>query len=106
FGDNLQAEPLGNGSVRLAARPVIAGAVTFEHLLIEDVPMQQAAVAAQIELAATDAADGHADRIQIAALINGPLAFGRERLDPLRIELFIGRDKMIGRDRSGRRYFR
>ena len=52
-------------------------------VLVEEVPMDQAAVAGQIELTRADAADGHTDRLQVRALVPGTFALGHQELQPL-----------------------
>ena len=70
---------------------MVAGA----HGLVEDVPVPELAVAAQVELARAESADGHADLFQVLAAIDlaGPAV--EERLDPLGIEFLVGRDEFV-----------
>ena len=51
-------------------------AVARADLPIKDVPVPELSIAAQVELAGTDAADGHADLLQLGAAVDGPLAAG------------------------------
>ena len=51
---------------------------------VEDVPVPQFAVAAQVQLTGAEAADGHADFVEFRSAVDGRLAPRRERLDPVR----------------------
>ncbi len=53
---------------------VVVPAVAAEDLLVEDLPQAERAVAAQVQLPARDAADRHADGLQLLARIDRPLA--------------------------------
>ena len=77
------------------------------HVPVEDVPMPQLAVAAQVQLPGTEAADGHADFVEFRSAVDGRLAPRRERLDPVRRQPFVGRHQLfkilrLKRPRDGR----
>ena len=74
---------------------------------VEDVPVPQPAVAAQVQLPGAEAADGHADLLEFRSAVDGRLAPRRERLDPLRRQPFVGRHQLfkilrLERPRDGR----
>ncbi len=62
-----------DGRIR-AVRAVVVPAVAAEDVLVEDLPDAERAVAAKVELPGRDAADGHADGLQLLAGLDGPLA--------------------------------
>ena len=65
------------------------------NALIEDVPMPELPVAAEVELARTDATDGHADFLQVRAAIDRALAARGQRREPLGPKLLIHRDQLL-----------
>lgn len=72
--------------------------------LIEDVPMPEAPIAAQIELSRADAANGHADKLEITATQNLRRAAVEKRFHPFGPELLVGGHEMIkvrARERPG-----
>jgi hypothetical protein len=86
--------------------------------LVEDVPVPQRAVAAEVDLSGAQAADGHADVRQLVAAVDGWLAARGERGDPLRVEPLVDRDQVrqicwgggradrVGHGAAGRRHHR
>ena len=78
--------------------------VARADMLIENVPMPELSVAAQIELAGADAADGHADLLQLGPAVDGRDAAGEQRPHPRRIELLVGGNQLFevgGLERAG-----
>ncbi len=59
-------------------------------VLVEEVPVPQAAVAADVQLSRADAANRHADEGEIVAAIDRRLASLEERLHPLGLQPFVG----------------
>ena len=97
-----QRESLQHGA--FPRRGVGVVAVAGADLLVEDVPVPEIAVAAEVDLAGAEAADRHADLGQFRAATDGPRAAGRERFDPRTQEALLGRHqagKIGGRQRAG-----
>jgi hypothetical protein len=80
--------------------------VRRRKVLIEDIPMPEFSVTAQIELAGAYSAYGHADFFQFRAAVNGWFAPREERLHPGGIEFFVGWNELlkIGRGERPRRH--
>ena len=74
--------------------PITVVAVAGEAVDVEDAPLGQRAVAAQIKLARADAADRHADAGQLVAAIDLRLPLFEKAGHPGRSEMLIGRDVM------------
>jgi hypothetical protein len=62
---------------------------------VEEVPVPEFAVAAQVELPGADAADGHADLVQVVAAVDCRLAAGGERPEPVGPQLLVGGDEFL-----------
>ncbi len=101
---NPQGESLLQRRVRLGWMCVMGAAGA--DLLIENVPMPELAVAAEIELTGTNAPDGHADLRQFRAAVDGRRAAGKQGPHPRRIEFLVGRHEPLevgGLERTGHR---
>jgi len=68
-------------------------AVARALILIEDIPMPQLAVAAKVELPGAKPADRQADFSQLGPLKNSGRPALKERAHPIRVELFVLRNK-------------
>ncbi len=64
--------------------------------LIENVPVPELAVAAEVELAGAEAADRHADQGGFAAAVDLRLAAGRQGAHPFRRQLLVEGDELAG----------
>src|ERR1039458_8520639 len=70
--------------------------ITGADMLIENVPMPEFAIAAEVKLSARNSAHRHADVFQFRlAAIEGWSPAGKERLDPGGIQFFVGRNQLI-----------
>ncbi len=64
-------------------------------VFVEDVPVPEPAVSAEVQLTSADAADRHADRVQFGAARDGRLAARRERGQPPGAELLVRRHQEL-----------
>ncbi len=64
-------------------------------IAVENIPMPQFSIAAQVKLAGTYAADRHPDLVELRAAIDGALAAGGERCDPFGPQLLVRRDQFL-----------
>ena len=62
---------------------------------VEDVPMPELAVAAQVKLPRANPAHRHPDLRQVRPAIHLPLAARGERLHPLRRQFLVGRHQLV-----------
>ena len=62
---------------------------------IENVPVCQPAVTSDVQLPGADAADRHANRFQVGMLIDSFLTSLGEHLDPLWLQLLVGRYTVV-----------
>jgi type I restriction enzyme R subunit len=85
---NLQDKTLFDGRCGLHRTGVVVGAGA--HWLIEDVPVPEPAVAAEVELSRANAADRHANVLQRLASVDHRRAAIKQRLDPRRAQLLVG----------------
>ena len=100
---NLQGEFLGE---RRAGRHGfgimrIPGAANRQ---VEDIPVPQPAITAEIELPRANAANRHANLVEFLAAVNRALTPRKQRLHPLRRKLLIGRHQLVeilARERPG-----
>jgi hypothetical protein len=74
---------------------VVLGPKAAVVVLVEDVPVDQAPVAGEVDLPGADPAHRHADHLQVVAAVEGALVAGAERGDPFRVELLVGRDEVV-----------
>ena len=96
---DLKGKTLFDGRTRGHGVGVVRGAGVDR--LVEDVPVPEPSVAAQIDLPGTDAAYWHADPAELIPFINGWFASLGQRGPPGRIEVFLRRDQ-FGVFRIGR----
>ena len=75
----------GHGELRCEGGFFGAAAGGMPH--VEDIPVPQSAVAAEIELPRANSSDGHADLVQFRASIERRLAAFGKRIEPLLIRL-------------------
>ena len=68
---------------------------TSDDFLVEEVPMPEPAIAAEIKLAGTEAADGHANFLEAGTAIGGAFAAGGEGGDPFGRQLLVGGNEVI-----------
>ena len=92
----------GGESSQLVIDRAVAGVV----VAVKDVPVNESAVAAQVDLAGGDPAHGHPDRIEIrSAVPRAVTAFGQTP-DPVGVQFLVEGDEMIfdilGGERAGR----
>ena len=88
---------------RPSCRPRNCGSVARKVRLVEQVPVDQPAVARQVELSGAHASDGHADRLQIFAAVPSAFALGCQLSDPRRVELLVRRHEMVAHVFGGKR---
>ena len=91
---NMEGEALIDRRLRLGwvGIVVVAGADD----LIENVPMPQLAVAAEINLAGAEAADRHSDQRRLGAVIDVRRSARGQRFHPFRRQLLVERNELFG----------
>ena len=102
IGFDAQGEALIERRFRLRRMGIVG--VAGADVLVENVPVPEFAVAAEVELAGAEAADGHPDQGGFGAAVDLRLAAGGQGANPVGRQFFVEGDespRLLRRERAG-----